>query len=596
MLHSKAQDLMEPMELIAGGLAKANQRIDSLDTSYSGSISFNNEDGSVTVIGPVAGDFSFATHVGDTTPPPVPAGIECSSIDGTVLVTWDGTLIDEMPPDFYCINIAVNDIVFARLTEAGSANSPKLESGSVAIISVTSEDDACLWDGTPAHNISDAITVEVEVMDVVGEAKAEAKEAIDAAKESAEKVIELEQTTEALASSVSIAQETADNAVTAASTAQQDINGFKTTVEESYLSKSEAETTYTAKSEFEQTTQGLTATVIEAATRADTALTKAAQAEITVDGMTVIVGQVQGKVDNLKVGGTNLMPNSEKFPEAPTGIGATFNVTLEADADAVSKRHALILCTQVNEESESVGWSAPIWDEERWGSSISQKAVFSFWAKANAQTSHLISIGRLGSKTIDLTDQWQQFTIEGTILAEGSIAFTCTDNWAQDDQLYMRDAKLELGTIPTTWSPTPSDVQHNIDEAKSLADDANATATGNSQSITEAVNNIALAMDANTANILAEMNEKMSLESVSGGWFRQTVEGGNPVLRMGATGNDLNVALSNAELAFYNGSQKLAYANGNAFAAPNMRVDSSLSMGRYAWIPHANGHLTLKYS
>ena len=596
MLHNKANELMEPLELLAGGLAMANRRIDNLDTAYSGSASFNNADGSMTVIGPMAGDFSFATHVGDTTPPPVPAGIECSSVDGTVLVTWDGTLIDEMPPDFYCINIAVNDIVFARLTEAGSANSPKLESGTTAIISVTSEDDACLWDGTPSHNISEPITVEVEVTDVIGEAKAEAKEAIDAAKESAEKVIELEQTTEALTASVSIAQETADNAVTAASTAQQDINGFKTTVEESYLSKSEAETTYTAKSEFEQTTQGLTATVIEAATRADTALTKAARAEITVDGMTVTVGQVQDKVDNLKVGGTNLMPNSEKFPEALTGIGATFNVTLEADADAVSKRHTLILCTQVNEESESVGWSAPIWDEERWGSSIGQKAVFSFWAKANTETSHLISIGRLGSKTVGLTDQWQQFTVDGTILAEGSIAFTCMGNWAQNDQLYMRDAKLELGTIPTTWSPTPSDVQHNIDEAKSLADDANATATGNSQSITESVNNIALAMDANTANILAEMNEKMSLEAVSGGWFRQTVEGGNPVLRMGATGNDLNVALSNAELAFYNGSQKLAYANGNAFAAPNMRVDSSLSMGRYAWIPQANGHLTLKYS
>lgn len=307
MLHSKAQDLMEPMELIAGGLAKANQRIDAMDTSYSGSMSFNNEDGSMTVIGPVAGDFSFATHVGDTTPPPVPAGIECSSVDGTVLVTWDGTLIDEMPPDFYCINIAVNDIVFARLTEAGSANSPKLESGTTAIISVTSEDDACLWDGTPAHNISEPITVEVEVTDVVGEAKAEAKEAIDAAKESAEKVIELEQTTEALTASVAIAQETADNAVTAASTAQQDINGFKTTVEESYLSKSEAETTYTAKSEFEQTTEGLSATVTEAASKADTAITKATQAEITANGFSVAITEAQQTADDAKKVATNYL-------------------------------------------------------------------------------------------------------------------------------------------------------------------------------------------------------------------------------------------------------------------------------------------------
>ena len=307
MLHNKANELMEPLELLAGGLAMANRRIDNLDTAYSGSASFNNADGSMTVIGPMAGDFSFATHVGDTTPPPPPAGIECSSVDGTVLVTWDGTLMDEMPPDFYCVNISINGVLFAQLTEAGSANSPKLESGVMATISVTSEDDACLWDGTPAHNVSEPITVEIEVRDVVGEAKAEAKEAIDTAKESAEKVVEIEKTTDELSSTVSIARETAENAVTAASKAQQDIDGFKTTVEETYLSKGDAETTYTAKSEFEQTTEGLSATVTEAASKADTAITKATQAELTAEGFSVAITEAQQSADDAKKVATNYL-------------------------------------------------------------------------------------------------------------------------------------------------------------------------------------------------------------------------------------------------------------------------------------------------
>ena len=307
MLHNKANELMEPLELLAGGLAMANRRIDNLGTAYSGSASFNNADGSMTVIGPMAGDFSFATHVGDTTPPPPPAGIECSSVDGTVLVTWDGTLMDEMPPDFYCVNISINGVLFAQLTEAGSANSPKLESGVMATISVTSEDDACLWDGTPAHNVSEPITVEIEVRDVVGEAKAEAKEAIDTAKESAEKVVGIEKTTDELSSTVSIAQETAENAVTAASKAQQDIDGFKTTVEETYLSKGDAETTYTAKSEFEQTTEGLSATVTEAASKADTAITKATQAELTAEGFSVAITEAQQSADDAKKVATNYL-------------------------------------------------------------------------------------------------------------------------------------------------------------------------------------------------------------------------------------------------------------------------------------------------
>lgn len=307
MLHNKANELMEPLELLAGGLAMANRRIDNLGTAYSGSASFNNADGSTTVIGPMAGDFSFATHVGDTTPPPPPAGIECTSVDGTVLVTWDGTLMDEMPPDFYCVNISINGVLFAQLTEAGSANSPKLESGVMATISVTSEDDACLWDGTPAHNVSEPITVEIEVRDVVGEAKAEAKEAIDTAKESAEKVVEIEKTTDELSSTVSIAQETAENAVTAASKAQQDIDGVKTTVEETYLSKGDAETTYTAKSEFEQTTEGLSATVTEAASKADTAITKATQAELTAEGFSVAITEAQQSADDAKKVATNYL-------------------------------------------------------------------------------------------------------------------------------------------------------------------------------------------------------------------------------------------------------------------------------------------------
>lgn len=70
MIHRKLPGLMSPIEKVARVAGSASDAARSLDTRPSGSVSYDNADGTRTVIGPAAGDMTIATHVGDTTAPP----------------------------------------------------------------------------------------------------------------------------------------------------------------------------------------------------------------------------------------------------------------------------------------------------------------------------------------------------------------------------------------------------------------------------------------------------------------------------------------------------------------------------------------------
>ena len=106
MQHSKLVGLQDPAERIANVAVAAYDAATAPQTSPSGSVSYDNGDGTRTIIGPQAGSGegapsgqAIATHVGDVTPPPVPTGVKAWSGDGTLHVSWDGTLIDNPATD-----------------------------------------------------------------------------------------------------------------------------------------------------------------------------------------------------------------------------------------------------------------------------------------------------------------------------------------------------------------------------------------------------------------------------------------------------------------------------------------------------------------
>lgn len=194
MKHGKLIGLQTSAERLARVAVAAYDAATAPQTAPSGSISLDNADGTRTVIGPQAGSGegapsgqAIATHVGDTTPPPVPTGITAWSGDGSLHVMWDGTLSGDVPADFDHISILVDGKEVAQLSSAGSVTVGGVEAGATVSVTATAEDDACLADGTPAHNVSaPSAEVKVTIKDAVAEVRADADahgEQIDAVKQ-----------------------------------------------------------------------------------------------------------------------------------------------------------------------------------------------------------------------------------------------------------------------------------------------------------------------------------------------------------------------------------------------------------------------------
>lgn len=182
MIHPKLDALMEDMERIARVAVGAYELASTPSTTPSGTASYDNADGTKTIIGPQAGSGegapsgqAIATHVGDVTPPPVPTGIRAWSGDGSLHVMWDGTLSGGIPADFDHISILVDGEEVAQLSSAGSVTVGGVEAGATVSVTATAEDDACLADGTPAHNVSaPCAAVKVTIKDAVAEVRADA--------------------------------------------------------------------------------------------------------------------------------------------------------------------------------------------------------------------------------------------------------------------------------------------------------------------------------------------------------------------------------------------------------------------------------------
>ena len=157
-VHRKAVALMEPMEAMARLAARAQSRAEAAQTRASGSASWDNGDGTRTVIGAQAGGRTIATHVGDLTPPGRPLGVAGASSAGVVYIAWGGELDGGVPDDFDHISLYMSvegtSELVGTLTEAGIVSTVPMATTASVEVWATAEDDACLADGTPAHNVS----------------------------------------------------------------------------------------------------------------------------------------------------------------------------------------------------------------------------------------------------------------------------------------------------------------------------------------------------------------------------------------------------------------------------------------------------------
>jgi hypothetical protein len=142
--------------------------------------------------------------------------------------------------------------------------------GSTVSVTATAEDDACLADGTPAHNVSaPCAAVSVEVRDAIAEVRADAdahgrqieavKRDIDAFRTNADATYstktEVDERTKAVTESTEAKYLKKDDASTTYATKTElskSADGIRSEVSEEYVTKNDAAKAYAGKSTFEQ--------------------------------------------------------------------------------------------------------------------------------------------------------------------------------------------------------------------------------------------------------------------------------------------------------------------------------------------------------
>ena len=153
------------------------------------------------------------------------------------------------------------------------------------------------------------------------------------------------------------------------------------------------------------------------------------------------------------IGGRNLVENSQTLNNTFNKIDA-FNgtKTISEDSSAKSGKVVKIECTTAGK-----GFFCNLWSGD--DSNISKKFTWSFYAKMNTNKT-LSNIGheRGGVTSISVTTEWQKFTHTWTYSSSGNRAFIFYPNFAVGDILYIKDFKIEEGSIATDWTPAPEDM------------------------------------------------------------------------------------------------------------------------------------------
>lgn len=268
-------------------------------------------------------------------------------------------------------------------------------------------------------------------------------------------------------SDITTAIDKADTAQSTANTAQKNLDDYKNTVSN----------TYVTKTSFEQTAEGITSKVEAAQTTANSATTAASKAQQTADSVSVNLSknymtssQVNSAIDDISVGGRNLVIGS-KNGYSPTAFNNPKGSVTGTDNYRVST------------DSSVNGFAVQSWDvSSNEGSNVgpyfnlfdalgvkqmhkSEVYTWSWYAKGDNPGRFLaynVVEGCIVRKfKTDYGTDWTRCYVVATASTPKNCCFYGGQPNATTSKcrVYIYGLKLELGNKPTDWSPAPEDLQ-----------------------------------------------------------------------------------------------------------------------------------------
>lgn len=204
----------------------------------------------------------------------------------------------------------------------------------------------------------------------------------------------------------------------------------------------------------------------------------------------------------------------------------------------------------------------------------------------------------------------------------------------------LKNVKLEYGNKATDWTPAIEDVDDDISNAQSSADEANNKADSNATRITEAETLIAKLEDC-IAMMVTDENGMSLMTQTDTGWtfniaeLRDTVDSASsgldtlknslgstdatvdalqqavsdleetaeyvrittyedePCIELGEGDSDFKLLITNTRIMFMNGSDIPTYISNTGLVTKNIEVEDELVFGNWAWKVRSNGNLGL---
>lgn len=175
--------------------------------------------------------------------------------------------------------------------------------------------------------------------------------------------------------------------------------------------------------------------------------------KVATDGVT---SSVSAKIDNIQVGGRNLVRNSYKLNGQWSGTGGfTGTTTVVEDIDALCRYHIETKCTVAGS-----GPHYPVFSKK--SSYIGKTYTWSFEAKCSVSKTGNVGHECGGQAKIELTTSWKKFSHTWTFTDAQYSSFTFYLQFKVGEILYIRDFKIEEGMKATSWNPAPEDVDASV--------------------------------------------------------------------------------------------------------------------------------------
>lgn len=254
-----------------------------------------------------------------------------------------------------------------------------------------------------------------------------------------------------LTGKVSTAQQTADGAVTTVGNYKQSNDERVASAESAIQQNASAITQKVSQTDYNQKTGELSG--------------KISEFNQTAERISQSVSDVKTQVDGLSVGGRNLFQDSKGLSHRLWPNGAT--VTVEPFDDTTNMWHIVAPATD--------GWSAGFY-MYAYGNEVGIKDGDSWAFSADVKGTGEINLMGMegGTHTPQpvgvLTSDWVRMSQTGMASSGNSLIMYFNTTSTQGIDAYVKLPKLEIGNLPTDWTPAPEDVDNKISTVSQTVD------------------------------------------------------------------------------------------------------------------------------